>query len=729
MISTSTQDLASIAWPLARLGELMENLARSSSLLPNPVELPQPDFEDGNIRGMDVSYWIYAAAENLNLEAEKVNVYYSDIESLILSAGPAILRIPGDWDAERPQLIAIIKGGKRRGKFLTPELRKRRIRSDVIRDLLCSPFETPYNNEIDEMLYQAQVPSERIPPARKSILREQLATQNIDIGWILRQPPGFNLFSKLRKAGVLRPFITVFGLYFLQILLSIFSWIVIGRGIFLGHYDWAWISAWVILLISTIPISVIVADAQNELSQRSGAVFRERLLYGTLNLEPEEIRHQGRGQFLGRVMESEAVEMLALNGGFLSIMSLVDLVFAGIILASGVGGTLHALLLLLWVMVIMFLLYRMYRISLQWTNSYREMTNELVENMVGHRTRLAQENPEKWHEDEDASLDNYLKHSERLDKATIQVNSAAVRGWMIVGMLGIIIPFVTNTATPQELAISLGGVIFATQALTKLTAGSQSVIGLLISWRQVSSIFKAAERPKEIQSLEFFSHRMRFSDYPTTENDLSLQQGIYPILVTRDLDFRYNPGSKPVLEDLNIQIDSGERILLEGPSGSGKSTLASLMTGIRHPNSGSLLLDGVDRQILGSTEWRRRVVMAPQFQENYVFSETFAFNLLLGRRWPPEPEDLELAELICAELGLDEVLEKMPSGLQQMLGENGWQLSHGERSRLFIARTLLQQADLTILDETFGALDPENLKKALQSVLQRSSTLLVIAHP
>jgi ABC-type multidrug transport system fused ATPase/permease subunit len=142
-----------------------------------------------------------------------------------------------------------------------------------------------------------------------------------------------------------------------------------------------------------------------------------------------------------------------------------------------------------------------------------------------------------------------------------------------------------------------------------------------------------------------------------------------------------------------------------------------------------MLFWGFDHQILGSEEWRRRVVMAPQFQENYVFSETFAFNLLMGRRWPPQPEDLEEAEIVCRELGLGELLDRMPSGFQQMLGESGWQLSHGERSRLFIARTLLQKADLVILDESFGALDPENLYRALRCVLERAPTLLVIAHP
>jgi ATP-binding cassette, subfamily B, bacterial len=71
----------------------------------------------------------------------------------------------------------------------------------------------------------------------------------------------------------------------------------------------------------------------------------------------------------------------------------------------------------------------------------------------------------------------------------------------------------------------------------------------------------------------------------------------------------------------------------------------------------------------------------------------------------------------------------MPAGLLQMVGETGWQLSHGERSLLYIARALLQRAQVVILDESFAALDPETLKRSLNCVLQRASTLMVIAHP
>jgi ATP-binding cassette subfamily B protein len=728
-MSTHLTSLNTIAWPASRLGELMENLARRSKLVSHPVELPQPS---SSALGSEeaLTRWIEVAAGNIGLETEPVDTFYGDVEKLLRGGGPLILRLPGSIDKNQPSLIALVKGGRRRISILTPDLRKRRVKVDLIRSLLCFPYEESIVGDLDQLLMEAQVPSERLKAARKAILREQLAALRIDGGWMLRLPPKENLWRQFYHAGVYGPLAMVLGLYLIQQLLAIGAWIVIGRGVFQGHYDWGWLMAWIILLFAAIPVSVIVGDAQSELSMRVGVIFKQRLLLGTLNLEPEEIRHQGRGQFLGRVMESEAVEMLALNGGFIALLSVLELILAAIILANGAGGAFHAALLGIWMIVIAIIMFRYYRLAREWAVAYREMTNDLVEKMVGHRTRLAQEDPNRWHEEEDQYLDRYLKLSGSLDGIGIQLNALVVRGWLLVGMLGIIFPFITNSATPQELAISLGGVLFAAQALSKLAGGFQSMVGLVIAWEQVGPLFSSAARAKEVQSLDFFTHRgveMSAHRLPNTINDKETSGE--PLLMARDILFRYRPQGKPVIQDLDLLINEGDRFLLEGPSGSGKSTLAALLTGLRKPESGALLLDGIDRQIIGTDEWRRRVVMAPQFQENYVFSETFAFNLLMGRRWPPRPEDLEDAEAICRELGLDEVLEKMPSGFQQMLGESGWQLSHGERSRLFIARTLLQFADLIVLDESFGALDPENLNRSLRTVLNRAPTLLVIAHP
>jgi ATP-binding cassette subfamily B protein len=192
--------------------------------------------------------------------------------------------------------------------------------------------------------------------------------------------------------------------------------------------------------------------------------------------------------------------------------------------------------------------------------------------------------------------------------------------------------------------------------------------------------------------------------------------------------FRYGPDSEPVLRGADLVIDQGERILLEGASGGGKSTLASLLSGLRQPQSGLLLLNGLDRHTLGEA-WHRAATEAPQFHENHVFTATLGFNLLMGRNWPASEDELAEARQICVELGLGDLLRRMPSGMMQTVGETGWQLSHGERSRIFLARALLQGAQLTILDESFAALDPESLRACLDCAIRRAGTLVVIAHP
>jgi len=101
----------------------------------------------------------------------------------------------------------------------------------------------------------------------------------------------------------------------------------------------------------------------------------------------------------------------------------------------------------------------------------------------------------------------------------------------------------------------------------------------------------------------------------------------------------------------------------------------------------------------------------------------------MGRVWPPGPGDLAEAESLCHDLGLTDLLRRMPAGLLQIVGETGWQLSHGERSRIYLARALLQRAKLVVLDESFAALDPETLQQCLRCALRKAPSLIVIAHP
>src|SRR5262249_4887784 len=162
--------------------------------------------------------------------------------------------------------------------------------------------------------------------------------------------------------------------------------------------------------------------------------------------------------------------------------------------------------------------------------------------------------------------------------------------------------------------------------------------------------------------------------------------GTEPVLEAVDVAFRHASRAADVLSGADLVIRPGDRVLIQGPSGSGKSTLASLLTGMQMPKRGLVLARGLDMSCLGEAGWRARVSSAPQFHENHVLTESFAFNLLMSRNWPPRREDLEEARAVCEELGLGPLLGRMPAGLFETVGETGWQLSHGEKSRLFIAR-------------------------------------------
>ena len=709
--------LRHVSWAITQLDDAFTALLQHSGVLPQPPEFPTfsviPDIAETDV----IQQWLDIASHRAGVEIQPIQTTYADVLELICRSGPAMIYLP---DKEDARLLIVLRGNRRQLTILTPEKAVRALSPHVIRTHLTAALESPLITPIQQLLTEAGVPQERQAKAKKSILNEQLSTAQITGCWMLRMSPGASFVQQIRQARLPRHLLLIILTIFVGQLFMIGGWWMMGRASLQGHFERAWLMAWAFMLFTAIPFQLLGSWAQNMLSLGLSALFRERLLFGILQLEPEEVRHHGVGQFLGIVMESESLESLALGVGFTAIISIFELVSAVVVLALGAGGVPHALLLLLWMGLTTFLCLKYYGHSSQWIKMYREMTNDLVERMVGHRTRLAQEDREHWHDEEDAILQKYVKLSERLDRFGLLIQSVIGRGWFIVGLSGIVGTFVMKPELTAPLAVSLGGILLASQALDHLTDGIMSVLSVIISWQQVGPLFQAATR-----------ERKGVSQASLLPVELEQHAAIssQPVLNSTNVSFRYIENRPLILQACNFRIQRDERILLEGPSGAGKSTLAALLTGLRQPESGALALWGVRQSVIGINEWRRRIVTAPQFHENHVLSETFAFNLLMGRRWPPEPEDLKEAEEICRELGLGELLDRMPAGFQQMIGESGWQLSHGEQSRLFIARALLQHADMMILDESFAALDPENLQRALQCVLNRAATVVVIAHP
>ncbi len=705
--------LAFATWPAARLDEAAEMLAIRAGLASAPAVAPLAERGPPDLSDEALGRWLTARLFRLGLEVESVEITYPEVETFLRQAGPALIRVSGKPAA----YLAVLRSQRQTVIVISPDGRQHRLPIAQARAALCAGLEASVQAVTDQFLNEIDLAPGRWQRVQAALLNEQLRDVRIGGSWLIRLAPGANLWAHLRRARLF-PFVGVLaGAFAVEQLLLAGGWAVIGRAVLYGNLSWVSAGAWFLLLLTAIPFQILNGWAQHRFALNVGVLFRDQLLNGVLRLSPDQIRHQGAGSFLGRVMEAEAFEMLTLGGGFLALVALFQVGLAAVVLALGAGGWLHTLILFLWLAVSMVLLWRYAQRSRTWIETYRAMTADLVERMAGQRTRLVQEDRAHWHDEEDSALHRYTELSRRLDAAGVGLQAIVTRGWFIAGISVLLPAFLGGSASASALGIGVGGTLLAAQAFQGLVSGVVSLTAAWLAWGQISPLLQAAR-----QSAAERASSLNALPAPVVPAGQAL-------LIGRDLGFRYHERQRPVLQRCHVTINDGDRILLEGSSGSGKSTLAAILAGLRQPQTGLLLLRGFDRQTIGDLEWRRRVVVAPQFHENHIFTETFAFNLLMGRGWPPTERDLRDAEAVCTALGLDDLLVRMPAGMQQMIGEGGWQLSHGERSRLFLARALLQGADVIILDESFAALDPEHLQRAMACARRMAPTLVVIAHP
>lgn len=187
---------------------------------------------------------------------------------------------------------------------------------------------------------------------------------------------------------------------------------------------------------------------------------------------------------------------------------------------------------------------------------------------------------------------------------------------------------------------------------------------------------------------------------------------------------RFGYGEKEVLHGIDLSIPAGKVTALVGPSGSGKSTIAKLVASLWDVGDGSITLGGVDLRDLSTADYNQQVAYVSQ--ESFLFDTTVRENIRMGR---PGASDAEV-EQIARDSGCYDFIAELENGFDTVVGGSGAHLSGGERQRISIARAMMKDAPLLILDEATSYADPENEALIQQSVakLARGKTLLVIAH-
>ncbi|HEX4446114.1 MAG TPA: glucan ABC transporter ATP-binding protein/ permease, partial [Polyangiaceae bacterium] len=260
-------------------------------------------------------------------------------------------------------------------------------------------------------------------------------------------------------------------------------------------------------------------------------------------------------------------------------------------------------------------------------------------------------------------------------------------------------------------AISVGEIVTFTSFATLLIGRLEQVVNF--------SSFVFAQAPKLAEFFEVLDTLPSVRDLPGAP-DVGRVTGA---VVFEDVSFSYD-GKRPAVEHLSFEIRPGETVALVGATGSGKSTTLSLLHRAFDPQSGRILVDGVDIRTVSVASLRRNIGVV--FQEPMLFARTIRENLLVG-----DPEATE-AEIVAAmaRAQATEIMMRQPAGLDAVVGERGRSLSGGERQRLSIARALLKDPPILVLDEATSALDANTearVKRALDEVM-RDRTTFVIAH-
>ena len=206
----------------------------------------------------------------------------------------------------------------------------------------------------------------------------------------------------------------------------------------------------------------------------------------------------------------------------------------------------------------------------------------------------------------------------------------------------------------------------------------------------------------------------------STKNSRAANHGV----VFRDVSFSYPGSRKPALEDFNLKIELGETVAIVGESGAGKTSVVRLLLRFFDPVFGSVEIGGENLSDLAPDELRQNIAVVSQ--DTYLFHGTIAENLRFGNQSATDDELRRVAEFSNAA----EFIDRLPKGYDTLIGERGIKLSGGQRQRIAIARALLKDAPILVLDEALSAVDAENEYVIQQSLerLMAGRTVLVIAH-
>jgi ATP-binding cassette, subfamily B, bacterial len=439
--------------------------------------------------------------------------------------------------------------------------------------------------------------------------------------------------------------------------------------------------------------------------------MRRRLFAHVQKLSLEVLDRRRLGDVIARLTgDVQAIESFVLSGVADGLSALLRIVFFS-------GALIYldwrlALVALVVTPVFLYVARRFSRLVKRASREKRRRSGSLSavaeESLANHMLVLASNR-------QDAELERFERENEGIIEA--ELASARIHGLFtplvdLIELLGVMVVIVLGTLAVTSGDLTIGGLLVFITYLTQLY-GPVRDLGSLSN-----TIFKAAAGAERV--IELFDEQPHIVDQPGAVR-IERARGVVEL---DSVTFTYPGAATPVLRDVSLRADPGQTVALVGASGSGKTTLAKLLLRFYGPELGAVRLDGHDLRDVELASLRRNVAIL--LQETLVLHGSVRDNIAFARPGAADAEVRAAAEAA----GAARFIETLPEGYDTDLGERGRRLSGGQRQRIAIARALLADAPVLVLDEPSTGLDAEARAGLIEPLrrLVRDRTTLVISH-
>jgi len=303
-------------------------------------------------------------------------------------------------------------------------------------------------------------------------------------------------------------------------------------------------------------------------------------------------------------------------------------------------------------------------------------------------------------------------------KVSSDVRRLAIRSEVVKSLIGPLSQVI-------NLGILLMIVLYATRVGTEISVIIAAVLLLLRLQPYIAEIETQRLALATLSaSLRDVRQTLDRHDKPWPRDGTRIFSGFTTSLSFEDVAFSHDADGGTRMSDISFVIPHGQLTLIEGPSGSGKSTIFNLILRLYEPESGRITVDGIDLDTITRTSWLERVAIAGQDVE--LIEGTVLENIDLGQ----SSATFEQVRDVCAAVEILDDLERLPAGLDTRIGAGGSSFSGGQRQRLGLARALLRDPDILLLDEAMSALEADRETRILQRIKERmrGRTIVVVSH-